>query len=140
MPVSGPLRTLQRPQGCGRPTEAKFVFCFKRFLRNWPYVAHFLARSGCLGQRPDKAEIMFCLKQFLLTSASIPDGPCQCLAPSGPSSGLKVVEGQLRPNLFFVSNGSSETGHMWPISCPGLVVWAKGLTRPKLFFASNSSF
>ena len=41
-------------------------------MGNWPYVAHFLARSGCLGQRPDEAEIIIWLKQFLLTSVSWP--------------------------------------------------------------------
>ena len=65
--VSGPLRTLQRPRGCQRPTEA---------------------------------EIYFWLKRLFLTSASIPDVPCQCPASSGPSSSLEAIKGRPRPKFF----------------------------------------
>ena len=71
-------------------------------MGNWPYTAHFLARSGCLGQRPDKAEIIFWLKQFLLTSASIPDGVMvpACAGPQDPPAASRLLKASANFFLF----------------------------------------
>ena len=100
-------------------------------------------------QRPAEAEFFFWLKWFLLTPVSIPDGPWWCPAPPEPSSGLEAIKGRLRPNFFFVLNGSFWTQHsslvvpdgVWPPPGPSSGLEAiKGRPRPKFFLAQTVPF
>ena len=113
--VSGPLRTLQRPRGRQRPTEA---------------------------------EIYFWLKRFFLTSALIPDVPCQSPASSGPSSSLEAIKGRPRPKFFLAQTVPFDlnVNPSWslPVSAPPrTLLRPQSRLRPteaEILFGSNGSF